>query len=111
MGDQPDDATAALRHVRLRLGTAEDGLDRAIVGLHHIGQLPADWRADNGHSLGRTVSARRVPAVWGTVRAVFSSVRTRDFGCLAHVAASRALADRPRSVSTIMPSCSGRSSR
>jgi hypothetical protein len=32
MGDHPDEATAALRHVRLRLGTAEDGLDRAIVG-------------------------------------------------------------------------------
>jgi hypothetical protein len=52
MGDHPDDATAALRHVRLRLGTAEDGLDRAIVGLHHIGQLPADWRAEFESDLG-----------------------------------------------------------
>jgi hypothetical protein len=52
MGDHPDDATAALRHVRLRLGTAEDGLDRAIVGLHHIGHLPADWRAEFESDLG-----------------------------------------------------------
>jgi hypothetical protein len=52
MGDHPDDATAALRHVRLRLGTAEDGLDRAIVGLHHIGHLPAGWRAEFESDLG-----------------------------------------------------------
>ena len=44
MGDQPPDVTAALRRVRLRLGAAEDGLDRAIVGLHGVGHLPADWR-------------------------------------------------------------------
>lgn len=64
MGDQQDDVTAALRHVRHRLGTAEDGLDRAIVGLHHVGQLPADWRAefesdlepvDKGCGPGRTM--------------------------------------------------------
>ena len=52
MGDQPDDATAALRHVRLRLGTAEDGLDRAIVGLHHIGSHTAGWRAEFESDLG-----------------------------------------------------------
>ena len=52
MGDQQDDVTAALRHVRHRLGTAEDGLDRAIVGLHHVGQLRADWRAEFESDLG-----------------------------------------------------------
>jgi hypothetical protein len=52
MGDQPEDVTTALRRVRLRLGTAEDGLDRAIVGLHHIGCLPADWRAEFESDLG-----------------------------------------------------------
>jgi len=52
MGNQPDDATAALRHVRHRLGAAEDGLDRAIIGLHRIGYLPADWRAEFESDLG-----------------------------------------------------------
>ncbi len=52
MGHQPDDATTALRHVRHRLGAAEDGLDRAIVGLHRIGHLPADWRAEFESDLG-----------------------------------------------------------
>jgi hypothetical protein len=45
-GGPPDDATTALRHARHRLGAAEDGLDRAITGLHRIGHLPADWRAE-----------------------------------------------------------------
>ncbi len=52
MGDQPADVTAALRRVRLRLGAAEDGLDRAIVGLHRIGHLPGDWRAEFESDLG-----------------------------------------------------------
>jgi hypothetical protein len=29
-----------------------DGLDRAIVGLHHIGHLPAGWRTQFESDLG-----------------------------------------------------------
>jgi len=53
MADQPPDATDALRGVRHRLGTAEDGLEDAIAGLHGIGHLPAGWRAEFESDLER----------------------------------------------------------
>jgi len=52
-----DDLSYALRRVRLRLGTAEDGLDGACIQLTAIPLLPAEWRQEFENNL-RILSER-----------------------------------------------------
>lgn len=52
LSEPMDDLTRALCRVRLRLGAAEDGLDRAIIALRNTPHMSTAWRQEFEHDLG-----------------------------------------------------------